>query len=97
MNGTRKFVSRSRQVADGWTRFVNEAKGPTSLMGCGDGGQCLHEASVFLEIEERPRSYRVSESEEEQGSISSLSCARGDSSSLRIYVLRWHAGLGGTL
>jgi hypothetical protein len=46
----------------------------------------LHEANVFLEIDELPRPYRVSNGTcvlaEEQGLISS--CARRDSSSLRI-------------
>ena len=64
----------------------HKAKGPTSLMVCGDGGQCLNEANVFLEIEELPRPYRVSNGvcilAEEQGLISS--CARRDSSSLRV-------------
>ena len=43
------------------------AKGATSLVVCGDGGQCLHEANVFLEIEKLSRPDRVSMGEEASG------------------------------
>ena len=65
----------------------------------GDGGQCPHEASVFLEIEERPRLYRVSKNggvPVERPRINFFVRTRRGSSSLRIYVLGRHAGSRGT-
>ena len=37
-----------------------EANGATSLVVCGDEGQCLHEANVFIDIEELSHPVRVS-------------------------------------